>query len=55
MAIENSASWTTYEIQKYVLEDIQAFFIANILFKFVPLDYHRRKKRILKDIMLYFD
>ena len=30
MTIENSASRRMYEIQKYFLEDIQAFWIANI-------------------------
>ena len=30
MAIENSASRRTYEVQKCFLEDIQTFWIVNI-------------------------
>ena len=47
MAIENSAS-RMYEILKRFFEDIQVFWIANILVQFVPFDYRRRKKGILK-------
>ena len=38
MAIENSTSRRTYEIQKCFLEDIQAFWIANIIAQFVLSD-----------------
>ena len=55
MAIENSVSTRTYELQKCFLKEIQAFSIANILGQFVPFDYRRRKKGILKEVMFYFE
>ena len=55
MAIENSASRRMHEIQKCFLEDIQGFWFANIQVQFVPFDYRRRKKRILKEIVIYFE
>ena len=55
MAIQNSASRRAYEVQKCFLEDIQAFWIANIYVQYVPFDCCRRKKGILKEIMLYFE
>ena len=55
MVTENSACGKTYEFQKCFLEDIQLFWIANILVQFVPFNYRRREKGSLKEVMLYFE
>lgn len=54
MAIKNSAFRRTYEIQKGFLEDIQALTVADLLVQFVHSITTKGKKKILKDIMPYF-
>ena len=54
MAIENRASRGAYEIQKYFFKRYLNFLNCEFLGPVCPIQLPQKKKRILKEIMLYF-